>query len=146
MTRALAAAARTALPEMHVAGKGIDCGDKYGRHEYLTMDLTVYDDNKWECPTLIVEHENSPSGAKLQYCAWKLLSVYAKARILVAYIDTTGRYAWCKNSAAELRTVLLPVLAAHPDKPLALFVGDWCAELGENGFKGVFSNIAIAPG
>jgi len=136
MTRALASAANDLLPDKRIAAKGV--GDSYGRHEYLTLDVTTYDDTSWKWPAIIVEHENSPSAEKLRYCAWKLLSVRADMRVLVAYVDSTRRYSWCPSSPEALLSILAPVAADHRDQALTVFVGEWCGDLERSGWRGIF--------
>jgi hypothetical protein len=129
MTRSLGAAAHEIFPNAHVAGKDIDSSlsycDPYERREYLSLDLTVYDNANWTAPLMIAEHEISPSPEKVQYCAWKLLSVHADVRLLVAYFDSTGKYADWVNSADAVEGCLKEVVRDHKDKPLFLLAGDW---------------------
>lgn len=141
MTRVLAAAAIPEIPDsrIKVAAKGSGLSDDYGRHEYLTLDVMLYDNSGWRPPVLIVEHENSPSEEKLRYCAWKLLSVKATHRVLVAYIDSTRKYSWCKASASDLLASLRPVISDHVDGDLTIIIGEWCASLDERGWGAVFS-------
>jgi hypothetical protein len=116
--------------------------DRYGRYEYLTIDVTAYDDTGWKAPTIIVEHENFPFEYKIQYCAWKLLCIEAQLRVLVAYVDSrdsANRYNRCFSSQEALIESLMKVHADHsPDKSLAVIVGEWGVQMGSNGWNDVF--------
>lgn len=101
--------------------------DNYRRNEYMTLDVLAHDDS-WGKPLMIIEHENQPWEKKLQYCAWKLLCVDAGLRVLVAYIDTTGRYPYCFQSKQDLLKAIAQVTACHPRK-LAVIIGEWAAPL-----------------
>ena len=50
--------------------------DRYGRSEYLTIDVMGLVDD-WSRPRVAIEHENAPGAPKLRYCLWKLLVVGA---------------------------------------------------------------------
>ena len=100
--------------------------DRYGRSEYLTIDVMGLVDD-WSRPRIAIEHENNPGGPKLRYCLWKLLIVGAPTSILVCYIDSTGKYGWCFKSPEELKVELKQVLDAHPGRSAHVIVGDWNA-------------------
>lgn len=68
-----------------VTAKGHSARNPWGRSEYLTLDVAITDPNSWTSPLFIAEHENNGSLARVQYDAWKLLSVESRRRILVAY-------------------------------------------------------------
>ena len=91
----------------------------YGRSEYFTLDVSITDPNTWKSPLFIAEHENSGSLERVQYDAWKLLSVDAKHRVLVAYFGGTCR---AKDFAA-LRQAVLEVCADHSGKDILLIGG-----------------------
>lgn len=138
MTDVLAQTTRQVLgAKMHVSAKGIPA-DKYHRHEYLTLDVMGYNDVGWKAPLVIVEHENSPHEYKIQYCAWKLLCVEADLRVLVAYVDSTGRYSWCFPSRDALLKALEQVKVDHPQRRIALVAGEWCATLRGCSWNDVF--------
>jgi len=82
-TQALAVAGVVAFPLGARTAKGHR--DQHGRAEYLTLDVCITDPNSWGPPLFVAEHENMPRKAKIQYCAWKLLSTGAQRRVLVAY-------------------------------------------------------------
>jgi hypothetical protein len=98
--------------------------DSYGRSEYLDIDITGYQDD-YSAPLVMIEHENSRYEGKLRYCLLKLLWTRAQIRILVCYIDSSGRYTGRFPSVQALLTALDPVRAAHPNEPVSLIVGEW---------------------
>ena len=98
--------------------------DRYGRSEYLTIDVMGLIDD-WSRPRVAIEHENAPDAPKLRYCLWKLLVVGAPTSVLVCYIDPTGRYGGCFKSIEEIEGALKEVLDAHPDLSAHLIVGKW---------------------
>lgn len=68
----------------------------------MTLDVAITDPNTWTSPLFIAEHENNGSLARVQYDAWKLLSVESKRRVLVAYF---GRGTEFKDFAALTKAV-----------------------------------------
>jgi len=57
----------------------------WNRSEYMTLDVAITDPNSWAPPLFIAEHENCANKERVQYDAWKLLSVESQRRILVTY-------------------------------------------------------------
>jgi hypothetical protein len=92
MTRVLIEATRATLSSIepsnrYVCGKG--CNNPHGRSEYFNLDIVGLDDGSWGPPFVIIEHENDTDIGKIRYCAWKLMCVEAKLRVLIAYVDRT---------------------------------------------------------
>ena len=84
-TTALVHVGRFAFPNAEICARGHATTNPWGRSEYLTLDVTLNDRDSWAPPLFIAEHENWGTKPRIQYDAWKLLSVYAKRRVLVAY-------------------------------------------------------------
>lgn len=102
-----------------VTAKGHSARNPWGRSEYLTLDVMIADPNSWASPLFVAEHENSPSVARLQYDAWKLLSVESRRRVLVAYF---GRGTEFKDFAA-LSQAVRDVCEGQPGKDILLIGG-----------------------
>lgn len=102
-----------------VTAKGHSSRNPWGRSEYLTLDVAITDPNSWTSPLFIAEHENSPSLARVQYDAWKLLSVDSKRRVLVAYF---GRGTEFRDFAA-LNKAVREVCEGQPGKDILLIGG-----------------------
>ena len=77
--------------KLRAAARGF-ADPEYGRSEYLTLDVSIYDQATWGPPLFIAEHENAADLEKIQYCAWKLLTTQAKRRVLVAYYGRKYTY------------------------------------------------------
>ncbi len=86
-TRATAALVKV-IKAQHTICAAIGHHDDWGQSEYLGLDVIGYD-SPWGPPRTVVEHENS--GWKPQYSVWKLLSVDAAHRVLVAYVNPRAR-------------------------------------------------------
>lgn len=58
-----------------------------GRNEYLTLDVTVFPQDRtgWQIPLGAIELENNAKKRRIAYCLWKLLSVAGKFRCLFCY-------------------------------------------------------------
>jgi len=84
-TRALLQAGLKAFPEGEAAARGHAGNNQWGRSEYMNLDVAICDPKTWAAPLFVAEHENAAFKAKVQYCAWKLLSVESRRRVLVAY-------------------------------------------------------------
>ena len=124
-TRALVLAGRAAFPSGTPNAKG-HRDDEYGRSEYLTLDVCVTDQT-WGPPLFIAEHENFPGRSKIEYCAWKLLAVRARRRVLVAYYDTTARSENYVRSMADLAAAVLKVCEASDGKDIIVIGADYNA-------------------
>ncbi len=123
-------------PEIQIAAK--EHPDRYGRSEYLTLDVMGIIDN-WSAPKVVVEHENACSPSKIRYCLWKLLVVQADLRVLVAYVDPDRVHETCKKSRKALRKELKDVLIQHPDTRVLMITGKWQKDpAGPGGWKDVF--------
>ncbi len=121
-TLALCTAGQLALSQAEIAAKGN--ADRYGRSEYLGLDVTLYDDNSWAPPVFIGEHENRPYEWTVQYAAWKLLSVQAQRRMLVAYFGG-GNYI---RTFDRLRDIVLEVCNDNPGKDILLVGGEYLGQ------------------
>jgi len=97
--------------------------DSYGRSEYLDLDVTVLDPTTWGTPLFVAEHENSMLRARVQYDAWKLLSVDARRRMLVAYFG--GKEC---PTFADLKAAVEEVCRDNPGKDILLVGGDYRAK------------------
>jgi len=144
LTAATADAVLSVVPgpnaKREVAAKGRR--DRYRRSEYLSLDVIGYQ-NDWGPPLVAVELENT--AWKPKYCAWKLLSVDARLRVLIAYVDPAGNHPKYKANAADLVADLREVTAAQPGKGLHLFCGEWGADpRGSEGWRAVFSHHVVA--
>jgi len=84
-TIALAHVGLKVFPAGEAVAKGRASENEWGRSEYLCLDVTIADLKTWGPPVFVAEHENSPLRSRVQYHAWKLLSVDARRRVLVAY-------------------------------------------------------------
>lgn len=102
-----------------VTAKGHSKLNPWNRSEYMTLDVAITDPNTWASPLFIAEHENSPSKERVQYDAWKLVSVEAQRRILVAYF---GRGTEFKNFEA-LNKAVREVCEGQPGKDILLIGG-----------------------
>ncbi len=120
-TRALVQTGSALVPNGTPVAKGSP--DRWGRKEYLTLDLVVLQDESWGPPALVAEHENHCHANRVRYNAWKLVSIDSPVRILVAY------YGQWKSVATlgDLVTVVSEVTGANSRKELILIAGDWLA-------------------
>lgn len=91
----------------------------WNRSEYLTLDVAITDPNSWSSPLFIAEHENSPAKSRVQYDAWKLLSVESKRRILVAYFGKGTEF----KTFADLEKSVKEVCEGQPGKDILLIGG-----------------------
>ena len=112
-TRALCHAGVAAHPEADAVSKG--CRDRYGRSEYLNLDVCVVSDT-WDPPHFIGELENSPAALAIEYSAWKLLVVEAEHRVLVGYFGEGEDV----PSFDRLRELVEGVCRANPGKDILL--------------------------
>lgn len=57
------------------------------REEYLTADLTAFDDgqSRWRFPVAAMELENSPKDDRIAYSLWKVLCIKADLRVVFCY-------------------------------------------------------------
>lgn len=120
-TTALVRVGLQAFPQGNKGAKN-HC-DPYGRSEYLTLDVSITDPVTWGPPLFISEHEQFCGRAKVQYCAWKLLSVDAKQRVLVTYFGKGTDFA----TVGELEQAVREVCQDHPGKELLLIAADYDA-------------------
>ena len=123
-TVALVKAGLAACPSGKPAARGHAHQNQWKRSEYLCLDVVIVDGD-WSAPGFIAEHENSPSRERIQYNAWKLLSVESRRRVLVAYWNGG------KNGCAtfeDLVKAVTEVTEAQPGKDILLIGGDYQAQ------------------
>jgi hypothetical protein len=125
-TLALVRVGLAVFPGGEVTAKGQSEANPWRRSEYCNLDVCIVDPNSWSAPVFTAEHENSPKRERLQYDAWKLLTVEARRRVLVGY---WGKGTEFKNFAA-LREAVEEVCADHPRKDILLVGGDFNARPG----------------
>ena len=117
-TTALVHVGLKAFPASEVTAKGHRL-NPWDRSEYLTLDVAITDPKSWAPPLFIAEHENSPRKDRVQHNAWKILSVEAHCRILVAY--------WGRGTELEdfkaLTNAVREVCEGHPGKDILLIGG-----------------------
>jgi hypothetical protein len=83
VTKALVVAAHATFDEtLDVAARGFP--DRGGREEYFGLDVCGNHPGAWDPPYLVMEHEPWPWGDRVKYAAWKLLSIDATYRVMVA--------------------------------------------------------------
>lgn len=117
---ALVKAGHVAFPGVESAFRGKP--DRYGQHEYLGIDVMLYDQKNLNKPPLfIAEHENRPQWDLVQYAAWKLLVVEAQVRMLVAYYGEGYNI----TSFDRLKELVQEVCDDNPRKDI-LLVGGPC--------------------
>jgi len=107
--------------DKQVAAKGHS--DIHGYSEYLTIDVTGYDEATWSHPIIAVEHENSVCIDKIKYCAWKLLSVRAKLRVLICYIDPSRKYINAPEKFEDLE--IDKIVKDNPNTSFSVILGHW---------------------
>jgi hypothetical protein len=107
----------------YVAARGHQRKNDWRRSEYLTLDVVIGNRDTWGAPLFVAEHENSKYAWKVRYCAWKLLSTYARHRVLVAYWGVGSHF----RTFEDLTTAVAEVAEAHRGKPLVLIGGDYAA-------------------
>jgi hypothetical protein len=123
-TTALVHVGLKAFPAGEPAAKGYAGQNQWNRSEYLCLDVAVVDPQTWGAPLFVAEHENSRFKAQVQYCAWKLLSVEAQRRVLVAYWGEGTEF---KHFDA-LREAVKEVCAGQPSKDILLIGGNYAAK------------------
>lgn len=100
-TRALVQVGVRLFPNAEVTAKKHTHMNWAARSEYLTLDVMLCDQKStWGPPVFVAEHENTPTIERIQYNAWKLLSVVARTRVLVAYFGPKSASSFEKIAAA----------------------------------------------
>lgn len=120
-TRALVEVGLKDFPTGAPTAKGYR--DRYGRSEYLTLDVCITDPNTWGPPLFVAEHENAPWKAKIEYCTWKLLSTTAERRVLVACFATKTDL----PNVGSIERAVQTVCADNRGKDILLIAGDYDA-------------------
>ena len=94
--------------------------DRYGRSEYLTLDVVLCDPSTWGPPLFVAEHESWSTRTKVQYDAWKLYAVEARRRVLIAYwgLDKTLR------TFDDLKTAVAEVSRDNAERDLLVIAAD----------------------
>lgn len=145
-TTALADAVHDAMSaagvaEPYVASKFKQHGTS--RREFLTIDVTGFTWD-WKVPAVVIEHENT--NWKIEYCAWKVLTVDCPTRIVVAYVSSDQNWQRYRKDYASLEGDLQKVLDDQPGKQLDVFVGNWDAGVvPEGGWGRVFEHKVMEP-
>lgn len=98
-------------------------GASFGRGEFLDIDVAIVEPTNWNPPVFVAEHENSGRRERVQYAAWKLLSVDAGQRLLVAYFGDGTQF----RSFEELLGAVTEVCQGHVGKALLLIGGEYDA-------------------
>ncbi|NOR48540.1 MAG: hypothetical protein GQ533_10945 [Methanosarcinaceae archaeon] len=73
-----------------VIRKRPDAINKEDSGEYLTIDVMFFDEKEsaeYIFPRVVIEHENSKSVEKIEYCLWKILCIRSPIRVLICYQD-----------------------------------------------------------
>lgn len=97
-----------------------------GRSEYLGLDV-MGSRAEWGKPTMIAELENRTHPDWPAYALWKLLSVDAEARFLLAFFNGNARTR--PASAEELAKLLADQVAQHfPGRRAYLLLADSAAD------------------
>jgi hypothetical protein len=120
-TAALVTMGQRAFPQSESAAK--NHRDRFGRSEYLDLDVCVGRFDTWAAPLLVAEHENYVGRDKIQYCAWKLLATRATRRVLVAYYANRSDVPTAEAVVAATREVC----DDNPGLDVLLFAGNWDA-------------------
>lgn len=95
--------------------------DESGMSEYLGLDVIGYKSD-YAAPSVVIEHENT--GWKVPYCAWKVASVDARLRVLVAYWSPGSRGDRARSFEELQERVRLP-MHSQPGKRLLLIGGGY---------------------
>ncbi len=122
-TLALVRVGLKVFPAGEAVAKGLASENEWGRSEYLCLDVTITDPKTWGPPVFIAETENSPLKSRVQYDAWKLTSVDARRRVLVAYWGKGTEF----KTFEQLRAAVHEVCAGQPGKDILLIGGDYNA-------------------
>lgn len=122
-TTALAHVGLKAFPAGEAAARGHAGRNQWGRCEYMGLDVAICDPKTWGAPLFIAEHENSVFKPQVQYCAWKLLSVEAKRRVLVAYWGDGTEF----KTFDALTDAVKEVCGGQPGKDILLIGGKYGA-------------------
>ena len=126
-TNALIKAGLSAFPGSEPTAKGHP--NRWGRSEYLTLDVVLCPRDGWSSPLYIAEHENSRWKTKIQYDAWKLLSVDAQQRVLVAYWGADPLL----QTFTDLRKAVAEVAKDNPKRDIVLIAADYKARPADGG-------------
>ena len=113
-----------------VTARGHSSRNPWSRSEYMTLDVVIVDPNTWGSPQFTAEHENSSSRSRVQYDAWKLLSVESRCRVLVAYFGHGTEFA----DFAALSAAVREVCTDHPGKEV-MVIGGQAHALPQNGIE-----------
>lgn len=120
-TAALVRAGFAAFPGAEHTAK--EHRDRWGRSEYLTLDVVLCAPQTWAPPLFVAEHENSRWKSRIQYDAWKLLAVDAQRHVLVAY--------WGADKSLPtfdaLRAAVDEVAKDNPKRDILLIAADYKA-------------------
>jgi hypothetical protein len=122
-TLALVRVGLAVFPGGEPTAKGQSTQNSWGRSEYCNLDVCILDTNTWGAPVFTAEHENSPSFPRLQYDAWKLLTIESSRRVLVGYWGTGTDFA----NFAAMKKAVEEVCTDHPHKDVLLIGGDYAA-------------------
>jgi hypothetical protein len=115
--------------------------NKYKRCEYWGVDVIGCDDSNWGPPLIAVQHENNREEEEIQYEAWTLLGIHAQLRVLVVYlIDPHEQgHKKCPRSLGALIASLERVVKDHPNKSLAVIVGEDKPPTEQDGWRNVYT-------
>ncbi len=104
---------------MHLAVGTVNEWGRSGGHFGLEATLTD-PGNVWSAPLFIAYHENVPSPDRVQYAAWKLHSVKATQRMMVAYFGRSAPI----DTFERLEGLVREVCSAHAGQDILLIGGD----------------------
>jgi hypothetical protein len=90
------------------------------RGQHHAVDVLLAPKDGWGDPSFLAEHESSPRKARVQADAWRLFSIHAKVRVLIAYWGTNTEFA----TFADLRKAMYDVARDHFGKELLVIGGE----------------------
>jgi hypothetical protein len=120
-TLALVRVGLAVFPDGEVTARGHATQNPWGRSEYCNIDVSIVDPGSWGSPVFTAEHENSPRRDRLQYDAWKLLTVESHRRVLIGYWGPGTEFA----NFAAMKQAVEEVCADHPRKDVLLIGGNY---------------------
>ena len=138
-TLALVEAGRAAFPQGIASAKGSQ--DRYGRSEYLALDACIWTDD-WKPPLFVAEHDNYPVKDRIQYSAWKLLTVTAQRRVLVCYFKSEGRSSEVR-SFREVTAAVAEVCEQNLGKDVIVIAADCVAADSNVALRRLFESAIV---
>lgn len=111
------------------------------RSEYLGLDVCGYEKDAWGPLIVAIEIENYYS--RIQYSAWKLLSVIADIRLLLCYYNSKSINDTICHSKDDVNQAIMEVAASHPTRRLHVLCADASEYINEDNSSDFFEDFAI---